>query len=129
MAFLASERAEALRWAEAALVIADGRRLGSVFVDALVTKALVLAESGRPSESTALLRHAVQTAIDQDLPTQAVRGYFNLADNLLAEARFSEAEELLDQGPRSGPAPRRPPGRTRAPRSGPDGSAITGTLG
>ncbi|MFZ0040516.1 MAG: adenylate/guanylate cyclase domain-containing protein [Solirubrobacteraceae bacterium] len=98
LAFLAGEHHEVIGWAEIALEIADGRRLGRVFVDALVTKAIALAESGRPSESTALLRHALQTAIDQDLPTQAVRGYYNLADNLLAEARFREAEALLDEG-------------------------------
>ncbi len=98
VAFSSGNDAEALRWAEIALGIADGRRLGRVFVDALVTKAIVLAEGGRPGESTALLRHAVQTAVEQDLPAEAVRAYFNLADTLMGEARFGEAEELLDQG-------------------------------
>ena len=98
VAFSSGNHAEALQWAEIALEIADGRRLGGVFVSALVTKAIVLVETGRPGESTALLRHAVQMAVEQDLPAEAVRGCFNLADMLMGEARFGEAEELLDQG-------------------------------
>ncbi len=98
VAFTARKHPEALRWAETALEIADRRRLVPILVDALVTKALVLVEDGRRSESTALLRHAVETAVEQDLATEAVRACYNLADNLMGEARFAEAGELLEQG-------------------------------
>jgi tetratricopeptide (TPR) repeat protein len=40
----------------------------------------------------------VQTAVEQDLPGQAVRGYYNLADLLMTDARFAEAQDLLEQG-------------------------------
>jgi tetratricopeptide (TPR) repeat protein len=65
---------------------------------ALITKANSLAELGRPTESTALLTHAIKLALDLDLAAEAVRGYYNLADNVMAQGRFAEAHELLDQG-------------------------------
>ena len=87
-----------MRLADAALPIAEGKRLGRVLVSALNTKANLLAEQGRPAESNALLTHAVELAVDQDLGSEAIRGFFNLADSMMAEARFAEAEQLLDRG-------------------------------
>ena len=98
VAFTQGDFESALALADTALRIADGRRLVGTMVDALITKGNVLAESGRPTESNALLNHAIQVAIEHDLAAQAVRGYYNLGDTLMAEARFAEAEELLDKG-------------------------------
>jgi tetratricopeptide (TPR) repeat protein len=69
-----------------------------VLVSALNTKANLLAEQGRPAESNALLSYAVELAVDQDLGNEAIRGFFNLADGMMAEARFAEAEQLLGRG-------------------------------
>ncbi len=87
-----------MRLADAALPIAEGKRLGRVLVNALNTKANLLAERGRPAESNALLSYAVELAVDQDLGNEAIRGFFNLADAMMAEARFAEAEQLLERG-------------------------------
>jgi tetratricopeptide (TPR) repeat protein len=96
--FMHGDSAEALRLGDIALRIADGRRLGQVLVRALITKGIALSELGRPAESMALLTHAVQLAVDHDLGDEAVRAYFNLADSFMMEARFADAEGLLDRG-------------------------------
>jgi class 3 adenylate cyclase/tetratricopeptide (TPR) repeat protein len=97
VSFMAGDGAAALRLADVALPIAEGKRLGPVLVSALTTKGNIMAERGRPAESDALLRHAVELAVEQDLGAEAVRGFYNLADSALAEARFAEADELLQR--------------------------------
>jgi class 3 adenylate cyclase/tetratricopeptide (TPR) repeat protein len=98
LAFMRGDLELALAEADAALQIADGRRLGSVLAMALITKANALAELGRPTESTALLTHAVKLAVEQDLSDVVGRAYYNLADNVMAQGRFAEAEEMLTRG-------------------------------
>ncbi len=66
-----------------------------MLVVALITKANALAEVGRPTESTALLTHAMKLAVEHDLGAVAGRAYYNLADNVMAAGRFAEAEEML----------------------------------
>jgi class 3 adenylate cyclase/predicted ATPase len=95
IAFMRGDVDTALDQGEVALRIADGRRLDRVLVTALITKANVLAELGRPAESTALLTHAVKLGIEQDLGEEAGRAYYNLAENAMAQGRFGEAEEML----------------------------------
>jgi class 3 adenylate cyclase/tetratricopeptide (TPR) repeat protein len=96
--FMRGDRAMALSLADRALEIADARRLSATLVKALITKGNTLAEVGRPAESTALLTHALKIALDQDLAREAGRGYYNLADNVMAEGRFAEADGLLQRG-------------------------------
>jgi tetratricopeptide (TPR) repeat protein len=96
--FMRGNLEEALRLADVALRIADGMSLSGVLVMAMITKANSLAELARPSESTALLRHAAKIAVEEDLAEEAGRAYFNLADNLMGEGRYAEADELLAQG-------------------------------
>jgi class 3 adenylate cyclase/tetratricopeptide (TPR) repeat protein len=98
LAFMRGELEVSLELADTALRIADGRRLGAILVGALITKANVLAELGRPAESTALMTYAVKLAVEQDLADEAVRGYYNLADNVMGEGRYAEAQELLERG-------------------------------
>jgi class 3 adenylate cyclase/tetratricopeptide (TPR) repeat protein len=98
LAFMRGDLELALAEADAALRIADGRRLGSVLAMGLITKANALAELGRPTESTALLTHAVKLAVEQDLADVVGRAYYNLADNVMAQGRFAEAEEMLTRG-------------------------------
>jgi tetratricopeptide (TPR) repeat protein len=97
IAFALGHTDEALGQADAALRIADGLRLDSVLVMALITKANALAEVGRPTESTALLTHATKLAVEHDLGDVAGRAYYNLAENVMAEGRFAEGEEMLTQ--------------------------------
>jgi class 3 adenylate cyclase/tetratricopeptide (TPR) repeat protein len=98
IAYLGGDDERALRLADAALPIAEGKRLGRELVSALNTKANLLAAQGRPEESNALLKHAVELAVDQDLGREATRGFFNLADSMMADARFADAEQLLERG-------------------------------
>ncbi len=98
VAFMRDDVAAALEQADAALRIADSLRLGRVLVRALTTKANSLAELGRPSESTALLTHAIGRAEELDLADEMVRGYYNLADNMMAEGRFAEGYRLMERG-------------------------------
>jgi class 3 adenylate cyclase/tetratricopeptide (TPR) repeat protein len=98
VAFMRGEREDALRLADTALRIADGQRLAPILVNALITKGNALAETGRPGESTALIRHAVQVALEQDLAAEAMRGYYNLAESVMGAARFAEADTLLERG-------------------------------
>jgi class 3 adenylate cyclase/tetratricopeptide (TPR) repeat protein len=96
-AFMRDEVDEALALADTALRIAEGLRLGATLVTAMIVKANSLAELGRPAESTALLTHAIKLAIEQDVSDEAIRGYYNLADNVMASGRFSDAAELLER--------------------------------
>jgi predicted ATPase/class 3 adenylate cyclase len=98
VAFMRARMDEALVLVEPALRIADGRRLGRILVRGLTTKSNALAQSARPVEATALMTHAVQMALEQDLPAEAATSYFNLADFMMSEARFTEGAELLDRG-------------------------------
>ncbi len=98
LAFARGDLDAALELADTALRIADGRRLGAILVEALVTKANVLARAWPTRESTALMTHSVKLALEQDLAQEAVRGYYNLAENVMAEGRYAEAEELLERG-------------------------------
>jgi class 3 adenylate cyclase/tetratricopeptide (TPR) repeat protein len=98
VAFLAGRLDEALALVDLALPIAEGRRLTSPLLNALTTKANVLSEKGRPVESTALLQHALGLAVEHELGRDAVRGFYNLAENLMAEARFADAEDVLGRG-------------------------------
>ncbi len=97
LAFMRGDMDVALEQGEAALRIADGKRLGSILVTALITKANVLSERGRPAESTALLTHAVKLAVEQDLGEETGRAYYNLAENEMAQGHFAEAEVMLTQ--------------------------------
>jgi tetratricopeptide (TPR) repeat protein len=96
--FVHGDRVKALELSDIALTIADGRRLGEILVSSLIIKAIALAELGRPAESNALLTYALKLATEQDLSAAAARALYNLADSAMAEGRFAEANELLDQG-------------------------------
>ena len=98
LTFSRGDREGALKLADTALTIADGGRFGEILIRALTTKAIALAELGRPAESNALLTHAIKLALEQELGEAAARGYYNLADNEMAEGRFAEARDLLHRG-------------------------------
>jgi class 3 adenylate cyclase/tetratricopeptide (TPR) repeat protein len=89
---------EAARWIESALEIGERLALPELLSQSLNTKHLVLASSGRPEESIALLRHALAIALDNDLPNAALRAYFNLAHESAIRDRFADALAVDEQG-------------------------------
>ena len=92
------DRELSLELAERALTLADRGRFMSIVVPALMNKAIALAEYGRMSESTALIKEAIAIAQAQGLDDHAARGYFNLADSVMGEGRYEEARQLLAEG-------------------------------
>jgi tetratricopeptide (TPR) repeat protein len=96
--FFRGNRDEAARWIESALEIGERLALPDLLSHALNTKHLVLASSGRPEESLALLQHALTLALDNDRPTAALRAYFNLAHTSAIHDRYADAHAVDRQG-------------------------------
>jgi tetratricopeptide (TPR) repeat protein len=79
---------------ERALGLAERLRLSEVLSHALNTKGLLATQQGWWETSRALIRHALEIALENDIPGATMRGYTNLS---IAEARLgnmAEAEEL-----------------------------------
>ena len=80
--FFAGRHDIAMQRIESALELAEGLALPETFSQALNTKAILLVSHGRMLEGLALLRYALEVALENDKPTAALRAYFNLADSL-----------------------------------------------
>jgi class 3 adenylate cyclase/predicted ATPase len=78
---------------ENALEIAESLWLPEIVAQALITKGIVADTMGRSEESIALLKHALELALESDLPWAALRAYTNLGDTLARRERFEEALE------------------------------------
>jgi class 3 adenylate cyclase/tetratricopeptide (TPR) repeat protein len=89
---LAAERVEL------ALEIAETLSLPDVLSHALNNKQLILWARGRRQEAIALLRHALQVAVEADLPVAALRAYGNLAVRACNLDQFAEALEYARDG-------------------------------
>jgi tetratricopeptide (TPR) repeat protein len=76
---------------ESALRIAEALRLPEVFSQALNTKALILTTLGRSMEGSALLKYALEVAVENDKPSAALRAYYNLADLLPRTDQYEDA--------------------------------------
>ena len=63
--------------------------LPEVLSQALNTKALTLIARERRREGVALLRHALEIALDHELPSAALRAYYNLADVAIHAGRVA----------------------------------------
>jgi class 3 adenylate cyclase/tetratricopeptide (TPR) repeat protein len=84
---------------ETALGLAEVLSLPEVLSQALNTKALILITSGRRNEGSALLRHALEVALEHDRQSAALRAFYNLADAALATSdRYEDAAETVRQG-------------------------------
>jgi predicted ATPase/class 3 adenylate cyclase len=84
---------------EQALDMAESLWLPEVLSQALNTKGIILATTkGRPEEGLALLRHALQVALDHQAPSAALRAYYNLLDNLYYRDRFAESLPNMREG-------------------------------
>jgi class 3 adenylate cyclase/tetratricopeptide (TPR) repeat protein len=83
---------------ETALDIAEQLALPEVISQTLNTKAVVGLYHGRVEENTALLRHALEIAVDHDLSSAALRAYVNLAESLHRRDRYEESLEKYQEG-------------------------------
>jgi tetratricopeptide (TPR) repeat protein len=89
---MASERIEE------ALAIAEPMWFPSVVAHGLVTKALVLEARSRPEESTALMKHGLELALEHDDLDAAGRACNNLATFLFPRGQIEAAKEYASQG-------------------------------
>ena len=96
--FFAGRHDVAMERIESALTLSEGLALPETFSQALNTKAILLISHGRQLEGLALLRYALEVALEHDKPSAALRGYFNLADSLSQADRYEEAESAVRDG-------------------------------
>jgi class 3 adenylate cyclase/tetratricopeptide (TPR) repeat protein len=83
---------------EFALQIAESLMLPEVLSEALNTKSLLRVSAGRYEESLALLRHALEVALEHDLTWAALRAYYNLAYRAAGRDRWDESLQINEQG-------------------------------
>jgi tetratricopeptide (TPR) repeat protein len=88
----------ALERVESALAMAESLLLPEVLAQALTTKGVLLTSRGRREEGIALLRFAIDSALEHDKPSTALRATFNLADALGQVNRFAEGAETVRAG-------------------------------
>ena len=89
---------------ETALELAEALSLPEVLSQALNTKAIILVSHGRQAEGLALLRYALEVALEHDKPSAALRAYYNLADPL---ATATATRRPRDSCGRDSPTPAR----------------------
>jgi tetratricopeptide (TPR) repeat protein len=81
-----------------AIDIAEALLLPDVLADALNTKALIAGVRGRREEEYALLRRALELALEHDVSHSAVRAYNNLSYAAMTRDRYDEAREYQEDG-------------------------------
>ena len=96
--FFAGRHDLAMERNEAALELAEALALPETLSHALNTKSIYLVSHGRKSEGTALLRHALEVALEHDKPFAAVRAYYNLTDTLGHLDRYEDAYAAVREG-------------------------------
>jgi tetratricopeptide (TPR) repeat protein len=90
------ERASAR--AELALDIAEAQGYPKVLAYALRAKSAVLESRRHPEEAFALLKHALNVALENDLAEDVSTCYFILSDRCFRLDRYADALEYLDEG-------------------------------
>jgi class 3 adenylate cyclase/tetratricopeptide (TPR) repeat protein len=84
---------------EQALDVAEALWLPEILSQALNTKAVILyGAEGRRREGLALLRYALEVALENDLPSASLRAYYNLADLAGQSDRYQEAADYVHRG-------------------------------
>jgi class 3 adenylate cyclase/tetratricopeptide (TPR) repeat protein len=97
--FFAGRPDDAYDRIEWALDVAEALDLPEVLSQALNTKAVILYSArGRRREAYALLRDALEIALEADAPAATLRAYFNLADFVAGIDRYGEAADLVRKG-------------------------------
>jgi tetratricopeptide (TPR) repeat protein len=89
--FFSGEADVALERAETALDLAESLGLPEVLSHAINTKAMILSTCGRPGEAGALIRYALEVALEHDIPSAALRAYNNVADLEARADRYEQA--------------------------------------
>ena len=97
-AFFAGRHELALERLTKALEIAESLSLPETLSQALNTKGVMFVSLGRAVEGLALIRTALDLALEHDKPSAALRAYYNLADNTAQLDRYQEAAELVQAG-------------------------------
>jgi class 3 adenylate cyclase/tetratricopeptide (TPR) repeat protein len=88
----------AIERVEFALEIAESLGLPDVLSQALNTKALILTSRGRNEEGLALLKHALEVALEAEVVTTALRAYINLSHITQELDRHDEARRYQESG-------------------------------
>ncbi len=84
---------------ETAIDIAEGLWLPEVLSQALNTLGIILYTSrGRRRQGYALIKYALEVALENDMPSAALRAYYNLADLAGQTDRYMEGREYVDRG-------------------------------
>jgi class 3 adenylate cyclase/tetratricopeptide (TPR) repeat protein len=83
---------------DAALDVAEQLWLPDLLSQALNTAGLIAAQRGRLEQGYALIRRALEIALENDKSAEALRAYNNLSDLLDRRDRFEEALEVLTPG-------------------------------
>jgi class 3 adenylate cyclase/tetratricopeptide (TPR) repeat protein len=97
--FFGGHHDQALERIEAALEVAEELSLPEILSHALNSKAVILySAKGRVREGEALLRYALEIALEADLPSAALRAYYNLADLMAQNDQFQECPKLVEAG-------------------------------
>jgi tetratricopeptide (TPR) repeat protein len=91
----AGQRDLAFERIERALEIAEMLSLHETLAQALNTKGILLSSGGRTTEGLALIRNALDLALEHDKPSAALRAYYNLADVCVQVDRASESADLV----------------------------------
>jgi class 3 adenylate cyclase/tetratricopeptide (TPR) repeat protein len=96
--YFAGQSDLALERLDRALEIAEMLSLPETIAQALNTKGVVIFSRGRKIEGLALMRKALEVALDHDKPSAALRAYYNLADTAVQVDRAHESAELARDG-------------------------------
>jgi tetratricopeptide (TPR) repeat protein len=88
----------ALDRAERALEMAEALGLPDVLSQTLNTKSILINAKGRPREALALMRYALEVALENDLSASALRAFYNQAELAMQADRHREAAELVQRG-------------------------------
>jgi tetratricopeptide (TPR) repeat protein len=96
--FFSGRAGDAATRVEVALEIAEGQGLPEVLSQALNTKSLTLLARGRQREALALLRYALDVATEHEIPTAALRAYYNLTDAAIQVDDYREAKDRVMAG-------------------------------
>jgi class 3 adenylate cyclase/tetratricopeptide (TPR) repeat protein len=96
--FFAGQADLALERLDRALEIAELLLLPETLSEALDTKGIALVARGRKTEGIALLREALDIALEHDKRSAALRAYYNLADIMVQMDRAQESAELARDG-------------------------------
>ena len=85
------------RRAELALDIAEAQGLPEPLASALRAKGAVAFSRGHREEAFALVKHALEVALEHDLSAHASTCYFLLSDSCFRRDRYTDALAYLDQ--------------------------------